>query len=180
MSGFEPILIGSALGAMTNSKNPLQGALLGGVLGGVGGAAMGVGNPAATATMKGAVMPAAGSATTIAPVTAAATPASALQGASSSIFANPSAATYASTGGSTGFIPSMTADVTMADRLKAVTQFAKENPFAMSSGLNAAQQLYGEKPMEFPQAPGLLRGNPIPEQPPSYAAMSPMQPITLI
>ena len=68
----------------------------------------------------------------------------------------------------------------LSGSLQGVTQFAKENPFAMSSGLNAAQQLYGEQPMEFPQAPGLLRGNPIPEQPPSYAAMSPMQPITLI
>lgn len=179
MSGFEPILIGSALGAMTNSKNPLQGALLGGVLGGVGGAAMGVGNPAATATMKGAVMPAAGSATTITPMTAGATYSGAAPGMVAN-FGMPTMPTYAATGGSTGFIPSMTADVTMADRLKAVTQFAKENPFAMSSGLNAAQQLYGEQPVAFPQAPGLLRGNPIPEQPPSYAAMSPMQPITLI
>jgi hypothetical protein len=39
MSGMEPLLIGSAIGAAT-SKNPLQGALMGGMLGGAGGAFM--------------------------------------------------------------------------------------------------------------------------------------------
>jgi hypothetical protein len=38
-----PILIGSAIGGLTNRKNPLQGALLGGALGGAGGAFMGPG-----------------------------------------------------------------------------------------------------------------------------------------
>ena len=200
MSGFEPILIGSALGAMTNSKNPLQGALLGGVLGGVGGAAMGVGKVASTAAgttaggvplavtgaTKGTQLAAAPLASTNAAFSSATPfanptmPGMSMQVANTLPFANPTMPGIVSTNASTGLIPSMTADVTMADRLKAVTQFARDNPFAMSSGLNAAQQLYGEQPMEFPQAPGLLRGNPIPEQPPSYAAMSPMQPITLI
>jgi hypothetical protein len=36
-----PMLVGSAIGAVTNRKNPLQGALLGGALGGAGGAFMG-------------------------------------------------------------------------------------------------------------------------------------------
>lgn len=202
MSGFEPILIGSALGAMTNSKNPLQGALLGGVLGGVGGAAMGVGKVASTAagtTAGGVPLAVTGSTPGVALPSAAlpastvklpatflgdpgvmATPTMSMQVANTLPMANPTMPGIVSTNASTGLIPSMTADVTMADRLKAVTQFARDNPFAMSSGLNAAQQLYGEQPMAFPQAPGLLRGNPIPEQPPSYAAMSPMQPITLI
>lgn len=199
MSGFEPILIGSALGAMTNSKNPLQGALLGGVLGGVGGAAMGVGKVASTAagtTAGGVPLAVTGSTPGVALPSAAlpsstvtlpavqggvmSTPTMSMQVANTLPMANPTMPGIVSTNASTGLIPSMTADVTMADRLKAVTQFARDNPFAMSSGLNAAQQLYGEQPMEFPQAPGLLRGNPIPEQPPSYAAMSPMQPITLI
>jgi hypothetical protein len=35
------MLVGSAIGAVTNRKNPLQGALLGGALGGAGGAFMG-------------------------------------------------------------------------------------------------------------------------------------------
>ncbi len=44
-----PMLIGSAMGAITNRRNPLQGALLGGVLGGVGGSFMsGFGNAANT------------------------------------------------------------------------------------------------------------------------------------
>jgi len=38
-----PILIGSAIGGLTNRKNPLQGALLGGALGGAGNALMGAG-----------------------------------------------------------------------------------------------------------------------------------------
>ena len=38
-----PMLIGSAIGGLTNRKNPLQGALLGGALGGAGGAFMGPG-----------------------------------------------------------------------------------------------------------------------------------------
>lgn len=38
-----PMLIGSAIGGLTNSRNPLQGALLGGALGGAGGAFMGPG-----------------------------------------------------------------------------------------------------------------------------------------
>jgi len=38
-----PILIGSAIGGLTNRKNPLQGALLGGALGGAGNAFMGAG-----------------------------------------------------------------------------------------------------------------------------------------
>ena len=39
-----PILIGSAVGAVTNRKNPLQGALLGGALGGFGSAFTGFGS----------------------------------------------------------------------------------------------------------------------------------------
>jgi len=38
-----PMLIGSAIGGLTNRKNPLQGALLGGALGGAGNALMGAG-----------------------------------------------------------------------------------------------------------------------------------------
>ena len=47
-------MIGAGVGAITNPRKPLQGALLGGALGGFGGAAMGAGNAAATATMTGA------------------------------------------------------------------------------------------------------------------------------
>ena len=51
--------------------------------------------------------------------------------------------------------------------------FAKENPFAMSSGLNAAQQLYGQQPMAAAPTPGLLRGTPSQEQPMQYAMQMP-------
>ena len=182
MSGFEPILIGSALGAMTNSKNPLQGALLGGVLGGVGGAAMGGFKAAGSAGTAG--LAGGGGSGMFTAGTQLANPA-----ASGTYFTagTPAAGGSLQAGGNAvmkmgqtaiGTSPSLGSQ--LSGSLQGVTQFAKENPFAMSSGLNAAQQLYGEQPMEFPQAPGLLRGNPIPEQPPSYAAMSPMQPITLI
>lgn len=178
MSGFEPILIGSALGAMTNSKNPLQGALLGGVLGGVGGAAMGGFKAAGSAGTAG--LAGGGKSGMFTAGTQVANP----MGASGTYFAsgNPAASlgNAAMEMGQTAIGTSPSLGSQLSGSLQGVTQFAKENPFAMSSGLNAAQQLYGEKPMEFPQAPGLLRGNPIPEQPPSYAAMSPMQPITLI
>ena len=62
MSGFEPILIGAALGAGTSAAmggNPLQGALLGGVTGGIGGGLGGVGSAAATGANT-AVAPLAG------------------------------------------------------------------------------------------------------------------------
>ena len=165
-----PMLIGSALGAAT-SKNPLQGALLGGVLGGVGGSFMsgfgGAGNAAATASMTGA----APAATGVSMVPAAATPASALQGASSSIFANPSMPVYGATGGSTGLIGSTTAPVTMADRfssgvsalksdLGALNTFANQNPIATQVGLGAAKSILSPAPTPPAPTPGLMRGQP--------------------
>ena len=178
MSGMEPILIGSALGAVTNRKNPLAGALMGGALGGFGGAFANVAKPAATATMTGATMPAAGAATTINPVTAAATSTDALAKVSNPIFANPSQATYAATGGSTGFIPSMTADVTMMDRFKALGQFNRDNPMVGQVGSSAFQSLNQPQPMAAAPTPGLLRGTPSPEQP--QMAMLQQPQITLI
>ena len=166
-------MIGAGVGAVTNPRKPLQGALLGGALGGFGGAAMGAGNAAATATMTGATMPAAGAATTINPVTAAATSTDALAKVSNPIFANPSQATYAATGGSTGFIPSMTADVTMADRFKALGQFNRENPMVGQVGSSAFQSLNEPQPMAAAAPPGLLRGTPSQEQPMQYAMQMP-------
>jgi hypothetical protein len=67
-----PILIGSAMGAATNRKNPLQGALLGGVLGGAGSAFTGFGslgnaaaNTASTAGTTGLGMAGNAAATTM-------------------------------------------------------------------------------------------------------------------
>lgn len=180
MSGMEPILIGSALGAAMNRRNPLQGAMLGGVLGGFGNAAMSAANPAATATMTGATFPAAGAATTITPVTAAATSPTALANVSNPIFANPSQAIYAATGGSTGLIPSMTAPVTMMDRLGAMGSFAKENPMAVGIGLQSANSLLAtQPPPAMAPPPGLMRGQQFQVEQPQYAMYQP-NPISLI
>ena len=154
-------MIGAGVGAITNPRKPLQGALLGGALGGFGGAAMGAGNAAATTAMKGAVMPAAGSATTITPMTAGATfnPAA---GGTIANFSMPTMPTYAATGGSTGLIGSTTAPVTMMDRFKALGQFNRENPMVGQVGSSAFQSLNEPQPMAASMQPGLMRGNPIP------------------
>ena len=167
MSGMEPILIGSAIGAMTNPRKPLQGALLGGALGGFGGAAMGAGNAAATATMTGATMPAAGAATTAVPMAAGKAFSTAAP------FANATMPTYAATGGSTGLIGSTTAPVTMMDRFKALGQFNRENPMVGQVGSSAFQSLNEPQPMAAAAPPGLLRGTPSQEQPMQYAMQMP-------
>ena len=154
-------MIGAGVGAITNPKKPLQGALLGGALGGFGGAAMGAGNAAAGATMTGATMPAAGAATTITPMTAGATYSGAAPGMVAN-FGMPTMPTYAATGGSTGLISSTTAPVTMMDRFKALGQFNKENPMVGQVGSSAFQSLNEPQPMAASMQPGLMRGNPIP------------------
>lgn len=165
-------MIGAGVGAVTNPRKPLQGALLGGALGGFGGAAMGAGNAAATAGMTGATMPAAGAATTITPMTAGATfnPAA---GGTIANFSMPTMPTYAATGGSTGLIPSITATPTMMDRLKAVGQFGRENPMVGQLGSSAFQSLNEPQPMAAAVPQGLLRGTPAQEQPPQYAMAMP-------
>ena len=170
MSGMEPILIGSAIGAMTNPRKPLQGALLGGALGGFGGAAMGAGNAAATAGMTGATMPAAGASAGVGSTVGATLPVA--KGVTGGAFATPTMPVYAATGGSTGLIPSMTAEITMADRLKALGQFNRENPMVGQVGASALQNIMQPQPMAAPQV-GLLRGTPSQEQPSQYALAMP-------
>jgi hypothetical protein len=177
-------MIGAGVGAMTNPRKPLQGALLGGALGGVGGSfmggAMGAGNAAATTAMTGAnpaVMGTAGMG--VAPMTAGATYNAAAPGMVAN-FGNATMPTYAATGGSTGLIGSTTAPVAMADRfaggmnalksdISSLGTFAKENPLAAGQGLQAAKGVLFPEPMAAPPAPGLLRGTPSQEQPPQYA-----------
>lgn len=171
MSGFEPMMIGAALGAATNRRNPLQGAMLGGVLGGFGGAAMGAANPAATATMTGA------SAVPVGSTASAALPAA--QGASG-IMANATMPTFAATGGTTGLIGSTTAPVTMMDRLNAMGSFAKQNPMAVNVGLQSANALLTPpEPLPMAAPPGLMRGQQFQTEQPMYG-MAPQQPISLI
>jgi len=171
-----PILIGSALGAATNRRNPLQGALLGGVLGGVGGSFMGgfggAGNTAATAmgTTAGGV-PAA--ITGVTPVTT-------LPAQGVGTFAKATMPGVVSTNTSTGLIGSTTAPVTMANRfaggvnalksdIGALNTFASQNPVATQIGLGAARDIMSPEPMAAAPTPGLLRGTPSQEQPPQYA-----------
>lgn len=154
-------MIGAGVGAITNRRNPLQGALLGGALGGFGGAAMAA-NPAATATMTGASAVPAG-----ASGVAAMNPSIAWNAAEP--MAAASMPTYATTGGSTGLIPSMTAPVTMMDRLGAIGQFAKENPMLTQMGASAAKDIFTQPPPP-PIQSGLLRGSQIaPQEQPQYA-----------
>lgn len=58
MSGMEPMLIGAAVGAATNRKNPLQGAMLGGMGGAFLGPTMGLG---ATTAGGSGILPSAAS-----------------------------------------------------------------------------------------------------------------------
>lgn len=148
-------MIGAGVGAITNPRKPLQGALLGGALGGFGGAAMGAGNAAATATMTGATMP------TVGTGVAASKP---IASFGTGAFATPTMPTYAATGGSTGLIGSATAPVTMMDRFKALGQFNRENPMVGQVGSSAFQSLNQPQPMAAAMQPGLLRGTPSPEQ----------------
>jgi hypothetical protein len=182
-----PILIGSALGAVTNPKNPLQGALLGGVMGGVGGSFMGgamnAGNAAATTAMTGAnpaVMGTAGMG--VAPMTAGATYNAAAPGMVAN-FGNATMPTYAATGGTTGLIGSSTAPLTMAERFSggvnalksdigALNTFANQNPVATQVGLSTARDIMAPKPPPPVQPPGLIRGNPIQQQQESELAMA--------
>ena len=171
-----PMLIGSAMGAITNRRNPLQGALLGGVLGGVGGSFMtGFGNAANTAaTAMG---------TTAGGVPAAitgVTPVTTLPAQGVGTFAKATMPGVVSTNTSTGLIGSTTAPVTMGERfaggmnalksdLSNLGSFAKQNPMVAGQGLQAAGNVLFPEPMAAPPAPGLLRGTPSQEPPPQYA-----------
>jgi hypothetical protein len=168
-------MIGAGVGAITNPRKPLQGALLGGALGGFGGAAMGAGNAAATATMKGAMMPAAGTG-----VTAGAALPAAPGVAATAPFATATMPTYAATGGTTGLIGSTTAPVAMADRFRALGQFNRENPMVGQLGSNAFQNLMEPQPVMAAPSAGLMRGTPSAIEQPQYSAMAQRQPISLI
>jgi hypothetical protein len=177
-------MIGAGVGAMTNRRNPLQGALMGGALGGFGGSfakgALTASNTASTAAMTGAnpaLMGTAGMGSTVVP--AAATSAKALAPGASTVFATPSMPTYAATGGTTGLIGSTTAPVTIGNQLSggmsALNTFANQNPIATQVGLGALQSaVTPPPPPEMAPPPGLARGQQFEmEQPTQYAMGSP-------
>jgi hypothetical protein len=170
------MLIGSAMGAITNRRNPLQGALLGGVLGGVGGSFMsGFGNAANTAaTAMG---------TTAGGVPAAitgVTPVTTLPAQGVGTFAKATMPGIVSTNTSTGLIGSTTAPVTMGERfaggmnalksdLSDLGSFAKQNPMVAGQALQSAGNVLFPPPMAAPPSAGLIRGNPSQVQEPQYA-----------
>lgn len=161
MSGMEPMLIGAMLGGGVSAArggNPLKGALLGAVGGGIGGAALGAGNAAATAGMTGAsAVPVGASSLTTLPATGA-----------TGVFATPTMPVFASTGGSTGLIPSITAAPTLMDQLSAAAKFSKENPFQMNMASNIMQQdaqRDAQRLAEMRARSGLMTGKQIPTMP---------------
>lgn len=173
-----PMLIGSAIGAVS-SKNPLQGALLGGALGGAGGAFMGQGglssmfgsfaDDAATGILPSAlsgstttaVNPAlvTGSLPSAAPSIAYQTPLG-VEGMKTGLFsggmANP--APFVSSGTSTGMIPSSLYEPTMMDRFADVGKYAQSNPTLTAMGLQSAQQMMQQEQPQFAPAGQVSRG----------------------
>jgi hypothetical protein len=167
-----PMLIGSAIGGLTNRDNPLQGALLGGALGGAGGAFMGSGglsnmfsfaDDAATGVLPSALsgsttinanaLPtgAVQAFTTGAP-TATPLNVEAMKSAGGGLFAgSPVTAPFASSGTSTGLIPSSMYQPTFMDRVGSVGQFAQQNPVLTGMAMQSAQQMM-QRP-EVPMAP---------------------------
>jgi hypothetical protein len=177
-----PMLIGSAIGAAT-SKNPLQGALMGGMLGGAGSAFMG-GTSGLSSLLSGTgstasgVLPSALSgSTTINAVTPMAGQAFVNPVATSlttgpSISANianeatkqglfagsPVTKPFVSSGTSTGLIPSSMYEPTFMDRLGSVGQYAQQNPYLTQMGMQSAQQMMQQPQAQFAPAGQIQRG----------------------
>ena len=144
-------MIGAGVGAVTNRRNPLQGALLGGALGGFGGAAMG--------GIKGA--------------SAAANAAQA-----ANISAQPAlgmAATQTAAGQTLnqGLGASLLSGA--KDAFGGINTFARQNPIATQVGLGALQSaVTPEPPPPMAPPPGLMRGQQFQmEEPTQYAMGSP-------
>lgn len=158
-----PMLIGSAIGGITNRDNPLQGALLGGALGGAGGAFMsGAGGLSSLMPSFGsAAAPTAASLTAAAPTVAnpaiAGFTGQAVTPAMSTIFSNPTSAiggVNLGGGPTTGLIPSSMAPSFMENigsGFNNIGQYAQENPVLTQMGLQSAQQML--KRPEAPMAP---------------------------
>jgi hypothetical protein len=177
-----PMLIGSAIGAAT-SKNPLQGALMGGMLGGAGSAFMG-GTSGLSSLLSGTgstasgILPSALSgSTTINAVTPMAGQAFVNPVATSlttgpSISANianeatkqglfagsPVAQPFVSSGTSTGLIPSSMYEPTFMDRLGSVGQYAQQNPNLTRMAAQSAQEMMQQPQAQFAPAGQIQRG----------------------
>lgn len=190
-----PILIGSAIGAATNRKNPLQGALLGGVLGGAGSAFTGFGSlgnaaantasttgytglgmagNAASTTMPGAVG-AFGQTVTVPAIATEVAPAADLtslinQGLSADLALDAAAGTA---GGYTGLgmAGNPAANMSLLDKFgagaKKLGQYAQQNPVLTQMAIQTGQGLLQQPERQLPPS-GLMRGSPIQTSAPQY------------
>lgn len=183
MSGMEPLLIGSAIGAATNRKNPIQGAMLGGFLGGAGGALMpslsglggAAGNAGATAVgtagntaVNLTAVPAYGAQTF--QIGANAVPAAGVfSGSGTAALGGVNPITAA--GPSTGMIPSSLVEPSLMGSLQQgfsdIGQYAQQNPVLTQMALQSGQSLLQQQPQQ-PAPAGLMRGNPMQAQGPQY------------
>lgn len=156
-------VIGAGVGAAT-SKNPLQGALLGGAGGFAGGSLLGGMGAASTAAGAGGSM-------TAVPAFGAApfqTAAIAPQVAQGAIFANPTAAigNMATGGGmSSGMVPSALAESpgffdAVGQRFRDVSAYANQNPVLTQMGMKTAGSLLTQPQTQFAPSAGIARGNP--------------------
>ncbi len=153
-------VIGAGVGAAT-SKNPLQGALLGGASGFAGGSLLGGMGAASTAAGAGGSM-------TAVPAFGAApfqTAAIAPQVAQGAIFANPTAAigNMATGGGmSSGMVPSALAE--SPGFFSSIGGFTNQYPTLTQMGLKTAGSMLAQPQMQFAPSAGIARGNPQPVQ----------------
>ena len=172
-------MIGAGVGAVTNPRKPLQGALLGGALGGFGGAAMGGFKAAGSAGTSG--LAGGGGSGMFTAGTQVANPM-----ATGTYFTagTPAAAGSLQAGGNAVMNVGQTAIGTsptfmeqMKGGLQGIGQFNRENPMVGQVGFNAFNNLMQPLPVTT-TAPGLLRGTPAQEQPMQYAL--PMPQVSLI
>jgi hypothetical protein len=175
-------MIGAGVGAITNPRKPLQGALLGGALGGFGGAAatgFKAAGSAGTAGLAGG-----GGSGMFTAGTQVANPMAA--GGTYFSAGTPAAAGSLQAGGNAVMNVGQTAIGTsptfmeqMRGGLQGIGQFNRENPMVGQVGSSAFQSLNEPQPMAAAAPPGLLRGNPIPVEQQQMAMLQQPQ-ITLI
>ena len=167
-------VVGGSIGAMTNKKDPLKGALLG-AAGGYGGAtlmgASGLGAGASSGVLPSALSgsttinaaaPMAGQAF-VNPVATAMTtgPSGAIgvEAAKTGLFAgSPVTTPFVSSGTSTGLIPSSMYQPTFMDKIGSVGQFAQQNPVLTNMAMQSAQQAMQQPEAQFAPAGQVNRG----------------------
>jgi len=167
-------VVGGSIGAMTNKKDPLKGALLG-AAGGYGGSALmgasGLGAGASSGVLPSALSgsttinaaaPMAGQAF-VNPVATAMTtgPSGAIgvEAAKTGLFAgSPVTTPFVSSGTSTGLIPSSMYQPTFMDKIGSVGQFAQQNPVLTNMAMQSAQQAMQQPEAQFAPAGQVNRG----------------------